>query len=145
MLLLSYLYESVYLTLNDEGVDPYCFRGISVQAQVLQSAHLPLPTAGSVPTFRPLKFEMKASFNWSSFTSTFEASVRSVGTAVTLAAVGVYLHRRKFVSSEGKRTLAKISQQVTFPLFLFTKIIYCNQVRVFSPLLLDWSDLTTLY
>jgi len=63
------------------------------------------------------------------FLSTFEASVRSVGTAVTLAAVGVYLHRRQFVSSEGKRTLAKISQQVTFPLFLFTKIIYCNQVR----------------
>lgn len=62
-----------------------------------------------------------------SFYSTFSASVHSVGTAVTLAAVGVYLHRREFVSSEGKRTLAKISQQVTFPLFLFTKIIYCNQ------------------
>ena len=37
------------------------------------------------------------------------------------------MHRFNYVSSEGKRTLAKISQQVTFPLFLFTKIIYCNQ------------------
>jgi len=44
----------------------------------------------------------------------------------------VYLHRRGYVAAgEGKRTLALISQQVTFPLFLFTKIIYCNQ---------DWSD-----
>jgi predicted permease len=66
-----------------------------------------------------------------SFYSTFAASIRSVGTAVTLAGVGVYLHRRKFVSSDGKRTLARISQQVTFPLFLFTKICYCNQ---------DWSS-----
>jgi predicted permease len=66
-----------------------------------------------------------------SFYATFAASIRSVGTAVTLAGVGVYLHRRKFVSSDGKRTLARISQQVTFPLFLFTKICYCNQ---------DWSD-----
>ena len=63
--------------------------------------------------------------------STFLASIRSIGTAVTLASVGVYLHRRGFVLGEGKRTLALISQQVTFPLFLFTKIIHCNQ---------DWSD-----
>lgn len=63
--------------------------------------------------------------------ATFVASIRSVGTAVTLAGVGVYLHRRGFVGGEGKRTLAKISQQVTIPLFLFTKIIYCNQ---------DWSS-----
>ncbi|CAB9512097.1 expressed unknown protein [Seminavis robusta] len=69
--------------------------------------------------------------NLQSFYSTFSASIRSVGTAVTLAAVGVYLHRRECVSSEGKRTLARISQQVTFPLFLFTKICYCNQ---------DWSS-----
>jgi len=63
--------------------------------------------------------------------STALASVRSVGTAVTMAAVGVYLHQRGFVDTESKRTLAIISQQVTFPLFLFTKIIFCNQ---------DWSD-----
>lgn len=63
--------------------------------------------------------------------ATFSASIRSVGTAVAMAGVGVYLHQRNFVSSEGKRTLARISQQVTFPLFLFTKICYCNQ---------DWSS-----
>jgi len=63
--------------------------------------------------------------------TTFLASIRSVGTAVTLASVGVYLHRRGFVVGDGKRTLALISQQVTFPLFLFTKIVHCNQ---------NWSD-----
>jgi predicted permease len=63
--------------------------------------------------------------------STFVASIRSVGTACTLAAVGVYLHRRGFVVGDGKRTLALISQQVTIPLLFFTKILFCNQ---------DWSD-----
>lgn len=63
--------------------------------------------------------------------ATFGASVRSVGTAMTLASVGYYLNHRGFIDGEGKRALALISQQVTFPLFLFTKIIYCNQ---------DWSD-----
>jgi predicted permease len=63
--------------------------------------------------------------------ATLTASIKSVGTACTLAAVGVYLDRRGFVRGEGLRTLAVLSQQVTFPLFLFTKIIYCNQ---------DWSD-----
>jgi predicted permease len=62
---------------------------------------------------------------------TFIASIRSVGTACTLAAVGVYLHRRNFVVGDGKKTLALISQQVTIPLFLFSKVVYCNQ---------DWSD-----
>jgi predicted permease len=46
------------------------------------------------------------------------------------AFVGLYLHRRGFLKSEGTRTLALISQQVTIPLLFFTKIIYCNQ---------DWS------
>eukprot|EP00562_Extubocellulus_spinifer_P021397 CAMPEP_0178613564 /NCGR_PEP_ID=MMETSP0698-20121128/1711_1 /TAXON_ID=265572 /ORGANISM="Extubocellulus spinifer, Strain CCMP396" /LENGTH=240 /DNA_ID=CAMNT_0020252267 /DNA_START=248 /DNA_END=966 /DNA_ORIENTATION=+ len=41
-------------------------------------------------------------------------------------------HRRNFIVGNGKRTLALISQQVTIPAFLFTKIVYCNQ---------DWSDL----
>jgi predicted permease len=62
---------------------------------------------------------------------TFLASLRSIGTAVTMASVGYYLHRTNSVGADGKRTLAILSQQVTFPLFLFTKIIYCNQ---------DWSD-----
>lgn len=60
-------------------------------------------------------------------TDTFLVSSQSVGTAVTLAAVGVYLHRRGIVVGEGKRILARLSQQVTFPLFLFTKIVYCKQ------------------
>ena len=68
---------------------------------------------------------------FSEFSSTFVASLRSVGTACTLAAVGVYLHRQGYVVGDGKRSLALISQQVTIPLFLFTKLINCNQ---------DWSD-----
>jgi predicted permease len=43
----------------------------------------------------------------------------------------VYLHRRNFVVGDGKKTLALIAQQVTIPLFLFSKVVYCNQ---------DWSD-----
>ncbi|CAJ1935322.1 unnamed protein product [Cylindrotheca closterium] len=66
----------------------------------------------------------------SAWIGTFSASLRSVGTACTLATVGIYLHRRGFLKPEGKRTLALISQQVTIPLLFFTKIIYCNQ---------DWS------
>lgn len=66
-----------------------------------------------------------------SIMGTFLASVRSVGTACTLAMVGVYLHRRGFLEGDAKRAMALLSQQVTFPLFLFTKIVYCNQ---------DWSS-----
>ena len=67
---------------------------------------------------------------WEEIYLTFLASVRSVGTACTLAGVGVYLHRRNFILGDGKRTLALISQQVTIPLLFFTKFINCNQ---------DWS------
>ena len=63
--------------------------------------------------------------------ATFSASMKSIGTAVTMAGVGFYLHYRNFVTKEGKRTLALMSQQVTFPLYFFTKICFCNQ---------DWSD-----
>jgi Membrane transport protein len=66
-----------------------------------------------------------------SISSTFVASLRSIGTAVTMALSGYYLHRSGSIGVEGKRTLAVLSQQITFPLFLFSKIIYCNQ---------DWSD-----
>lgn len=61
---------------------------------------------------------------------TFWASLRSVGTAFTLASAGIYLQRNGFISGEGKKTLALISQQVAIPCLLFTKIVYCNQ---------DWS------
>jgi predicted permease len=63
----------------------------------------------------------------STIISTFIASIKSVGTACTLAGVGIYLHQRGFVIGNGKRTLALISQQVTIPLLFFTKILYCNQ------------------
>jgi len=58
---------------------------------------------------------------------TFSASLRSVGTACALAAVGIYLHRRNFIVGDGKRTLALISQQVTIPAYLFSKLVYCDQ------------------
>ena len=61
---------------------------------------------------------------------TFVASLRSVGTAFTLAMAGMYLQQRGFMAGEGKKTLALISQQISIPALLFTKIVYCNQ---------DWS------
>jgi predicted permease len=66
-----------------------------------------------------------------SIPGTFIASLRSIGTAMTMASVGYYLHQTDSIGSEGKRALALLSQQITVPLFLFTKIIFCNQ---------DWSD-----
>uniref|UniRef100_A0A7S3LDP2 Auxin efflux carrier n=1 Tax=Amphora coffeiformis TaxID=265554 RepID=A0A7S3LDP2_9STRA len=66
-----------------------------------------------------------------SVTATLSASMKSIGTAVTMAGVGFYLHYRNFVTKEGKRTLALMSQKVTFPLYFMTKICFCNQ---------DWSD-----
>jgi predicted permease len=66
-----------------------------------------------------------------SISSTFVASLHSIGAAVTMALTGFYLHRTGNIGVEGKRTLAVLSQQITIPLFLFSKIIYCNQ---------DWSD-----
>ena len=69
--------------------------------------------------------------SWSEVNATMVASVRSVGTACALTAVGVYLHRRGFIVGEGKRTLALLAQQVTIPLFLFSKLVDCNR---------DWSD-----
>jgi predicted permease len=67
------------------------------------------------------------SLSWYSVDTTFITTIKSIGTACTLAGVGVYLHRFKLVTDEGKHSLALISQQVTIPLYLFTKILYCNQ------------------
>ena len=72
---------------------------------------------------------MESSF-YETVLSTFMASIKSVGTACTLASLGIYLHQCGFIVGNGKRTLALISQQVTIPLLFFTKILYCNQ---------DWS------
>lgn len=43
----------------------------------------------------------------------FEASLRAVGTASTMAFAGFYLHRRGFVTPSGKKMMALLSQQVT--------------------------------
>jgi predicted permease len=59
--------------------------------------------------------------------SNFLASSRSVGTAATMAGAGIYLHRLGLANDESKKLLAKISQQVTIPALLFTKIVYCKQ------------------
>lgn len=59
--------------------------------------------------------------------STFLASIHSVGKGCSLTLAGVYLQRRGFILSEGKRTLALISQQLLTPCFLFTKIVNCRQ------------------
>lgn len=59
--------------------------------------------------------------------SNFIAALRSVGTAATMASAGIYLHRKNYISPEGKKQLALISQQVTIPALLFSKIVYCKQ------------------
>lgn len=63
----------------------------------------------------------------SSIGLTFLAALRSVGTAATLGAVGFYMDRCGFVIDGGKKTFALLSQQVTIPAFLFSKIVYCKQ------------------
>ena len=67
------------------------------------------------------------------FEKYFLAATQSVGTAATLAGAGFYFHRRILMKQKnvviddttGKKMLALISQQVTIPAFLFTKIVYC--------------------
>jgi hypothetical protein len=58
---------------------------------------------------------------------TFMSSLRSVGTALSMASVGYYLNHTSSIGSEGKRAFAVLSQQITIPLFLFSKILYCKQ------------------
>jgi predicted permease len=58
---------------------------------------------------------------------TFFASMRSVGTAATLAASGVYLHRKGMVTSESSTVLARFSQQIAIPALFFSSIVYCPQ------------------
>ena len=65
----------------------------------------------------------------SSLGPTFLASLRAVGTAVTMMGAGFYLHRQNYVTPQGKTMLALIAQQVTIPAFLFAKIIYCPSDR----------------
>lgn len=72
-------------------------------------------------------------FSVRAISGTFMASLRSIGTAVAMASVGYYLHRTNSIGAEGKRALAVLSQQVTIPLFLLTKIMYCKQDRSEDP------------
>ena len=62
-----------------------------------------------------------------SLDSTFIAALRSVGTAATLASAGFYLHRRGFVTPEGKKGFARLSEQITIPCLFFSKIVNCPQ------------------
>jgi predicted permease len=58
---------------------------------------------------------------------TFFAAIHSVGTASTLAAAGVYLHRRGMVNQESKTVLARYSQQIAIPALFFSKLVNCPQ------------------
>ena len=56
-----------------------------------------------------------------------KAACHSVGTATTMTAAGVYLHRRKFVTSEIKTGMARYTQQIAIPALFFSKIVDCPQ------------------
>jgi len=62
---------------------------------------------------------------------TLFAALRSVGNAMTMAAGGVYLAKRSLITPGTRKGLAQISQQLTIPALLFSKLLACNQ---------DWSD-----
>jgi Predicted permeases len=57
----------------------------------------------------------------------FVAASSAVLTAATMSGTGAYLHRRGFVSEEGTLFLARLTQQITMPALLFSKIVYCKQ------------------
>lgn len=56
----------------------------------------------------------------------FWAAIRSVGTAASLAASGVYLHRRKMVTADTKHALTRFGQQIALPSLFFGKIVRCS-------------------
>lgn len=58
---------------------------------------------------------------------TMVAALESVGDAAILTACGWFLHSKGFMTKAGRKLLAEISQHVTFPLLLFTSILYCEQ------------------
>ena len=57
----------------------------------------------------------------------FRAAVHSVGTATTMTAAGVYLHRRGMITTETKTGMARYTQQIAIPCLFFTKIVDCPQ------------------
>lgn len=54
------------------------------------------------------------------------ASFQAVMTAATLASSGFYLHRRQMITSDGKKAMARFSQQLALPALYFTKIVACS-------------------
>mgnify|MGYP000647163091 CR=1 FL=1 len=57
----------------------------------------------------------------------FTAAVHSVGTAMTMTAAGIYLHRRGMITSDTKTGMARYTQQIAIPALFFTKIVDCPQ------------------
>ena len=57
----------------------------------------------------------------------FRAAIHSVGTATTMTAAGVYLHRRGMITTETKTGMARYTQQIAIPALFFTKIVDCKQ------------------
>lgn len=72
----------------------------------------------SLPTITQFTFKM---------TQLITSTLESMGTAATLAAAGVWLHRRGHISSTTKTTLSRFSQQVSTPALFFTKLVKCSQ------------------
>ena len=50
----------------------------------------------------------------------FKAAVHSVGTACTMTAAGVYLHRRGMITSDTKTGMARYTQQIAIPALFFS-------------------------
>jgi len=58
--------------------------------------------------------------------TTILVALQAVGTAATMTAVGVYMHRRRCVGDGANKTLAYLSRQVTIPALLFTRLVACD-------------------
>ena len=54
-----------------------------------------------------------------------DVALRSVGTALTLASAGFYLHNRGFISPDATKAFGRYIQQVSIPAFFFTKLVQC--------------------
>lgn len=63
----------------------------------------------------------------SSIASYFVQSLAAVGNIAVMTLCGVYLYREKMFNPDRRAFLAMVSLKVTFPLLLFTSIVYCPQ------------------
>lgn len=57
------------------------------------------------------------------------AALRSIGVALTVVAVGVYLGRQGLLSAAFRKSLSELSVRVTIPALLFTKVLFCEQCQ----------------